>query len=81
MSLLIAVSLSSVQYPRCGSVTQLIMRFPFHISLYPDHYELLGIDQQASEEDIKTAFKKRAKEEHPDVSDEVRESSSHPQNR
>ncbi|MBQ9898898.1 MAG: molecular chaperone DnaJ [Ruminococcus sp.] len=32
-----------------------------------DYYEILGIDKNASEEDIKKAFKKKARECHPDL--------------
>jgi hypothetical protein len=35
------------------------------------YYELLGLDLDASEEDIKAAFRRRAKELHPDVNKEV----------
>ena len=35
-----------------------------------DYYEVLGVDKNASEEDIKRAFRKKAKQYHPDVSDE-----------
>ena len=35
-----------------------------------DYYELLQIPRGASEQDIKRAFRKLARELHPDVSDE-----------
>ncbi|KAG2424784.1 hypothetical protein HXX76_014208 [Chlamydomonas incerta] len=36
----------------------------------PNYYELLGLDPDCDEEDIKTAFRRRAKELHPDVNKE-----------
>lgn len=36
-----------------------------------NYYELLGIDIDASDEDIKAAFRRRAKELHPDVNKDV----------
>lgn len=35
-----------------------------------DYYEVLGVDKNASEEDIKRAFRKMAKQYHPDVNKE-----------
>ena len=32
-----------------------------------DYYEVLGIDKNASEAEIKSAFRKKAKEFHPDL--------------
>ena len=36
-----------------------------------DYYEVLGVDKNASEEDIKRAFRKKAKQYHPDVNKEA----------
>lgn len=36
-----------------------------------DYYEVLGLDRNASEDDIKRAFRKLAKKYHPDVSTEA----------
>ena len=33
-----------------------------------DYYEVLGIDKNASEQDIKKAFRQQAKKYHPDLS-------------
>ena len=34
-----------------------------------DHYETLGVSRDAGEQDIKSAFRKLARELHPDVSE------------
>uniref|UniRef100_A0A383VEZ3 J domain-containing protein n=1 Tax=Tetradesmus obliquus TaxID=3088 RepID=A0A383VEZ3_TETOB len=36
----------------------------------PDYYDVLGVDVDASEEDIRAAYRKRAKQLHPDVNKE-----------
>ena len=36
------------------------------------HYEVLGLSQRATEDEIKAAFRKHAKKWHPDVNKEVR---------
>lgn len=41
------------------------------INSLTDHYELLGLEITAGEDEIKAAFKRKAKEVHPDVSSEV----------
>ena len=33
----------------------------------PNPYKVLGVQQTATEEDIKTAFKKRSRKYHPDI--------------
>ena len=34
---------------------------------YKDYYKILGVDQKATESDIKTAFRKAARKYHPDL--------------
>ena len=36
-----------------------------------DYYETLGVDKNASDEEIKRAFRKMAKQYHPDVNKEA----------
>lgn len=36
-----------------------------------NYYDVLGVDVDASEEDIRAAYRKRAKQLHPDVNKEV----------
>ena len=35
-------------------------------SSQPDYYKLLGVDSKATDADIKKAYRKKAKESHPD---------------
>jgi hypothetical protein len=37
-----------------------------------NYYDLLGVDVDASEEDIRAAYRRKAKQLHPDVNKEVR---------
>ena len=34
---------------------------------YKDYYKILGVDKNASEKDIKKAFRRLARKHHPDV--------------
>jgi curved DNA-binding protein CbpA len=36
-----------------------------------NYYDVLGVDVDASEEDIRAAYRKKAKQLHPDVNKEV----------
>lgn len=38
-----------------------------------DYYEVLGVDKDASEQDIKKAFRKKARKYHPDVNPDDKE--------
>ena len=44
----------------------------FVIMEYKDYYKILGVERDASEADIKKAFRKLAHKYHPDVSKEKR---------
>jgi curved DNA-binding protein CbpA len=37
-----------------------------------NYYDVLGVDVDASEEDIRAAYRRKAKQLHPDVNKEVR---------
>ena len=41
-----------------------------------NYYDVLGVDVDASEEDIRAAYRKRAKQLHPDVNKEVSNSTA-----
>ena len=64
---------SAIRNCGLGGLSLGMEALPLTLNPSGNHYQLLGVERGASDEDIKRAFRKQAKELHPDVNKEVRQ--------